>query len=52
MYLPEGLERKIWKVKDKVGNIQYKIWRITHQKQAKEYDKQFNDFIERWFGND
>lgn len=52
MYLPEGIQHKIWKIQDKVESIQYKIWRITHPKQAREYDEQLKDFFERWFGND
>lgn len=52
MYIPEGLEQKIWKVKDIFDTIGYKWWRLMHPKQAKEYDKQYNDFMERWFGND
>ncbi|QWY14619.1 hypothetical protein [Lactococcus phage PLG-II] len=52
MYISENLERKIRKVKDFFVNISYKWWRLTHPKEAKEYDKQFDDFMERWFGND
>lgn len=39
-------------MKDKIEAIQYKFWRTTHPKQAKEYDEQYNDFMERWFGSD
>ena len=52
MYIPEDLEHKIWKAKDFFGNIGYKWWRLTHPKQAKEYDEQFNDFMKRWFGDE